>query len=182
MDLRRLSGLYHSPLIEASGVHTAKGRKEGVWVCMRLCMCACVCVCACMRVRTCLSRAHRLAVVCHKVANSLRRKCFNLMDYHDEEVELCLTMHQNSINIVSREHITSKVEIQGRGTGFPKKTQAGLFPRTIVDIQCAHAKRSRVGKHMSVEVRLSCWIQVKELHYTYRSMTIKHVGGTKLHT
>ena len=40
MDLRRLSGLYHSP-IKASGVHTAKGRKEGVYVC------ACVCVHVC---------------------------------------------------------------------------------------------------------------------------------------
>ena len=39
MHLRRLSGLYHSPLIEASGVHTAKGRKEGVCV---LCLCVCV--------------------------------------------------------------------------------------------------------------------------------------------
>ena len=39
MDLRRLFGLYHSPLIEASGVHTAKGIKEG--------RCVCVCVHAC---------------------------------------------------------------------------------------------------------------------------------------
>ena len=154
-----------------------------VCVCMHVCvLCVCVCVCVCMRVRTCLSRAHRLAVVCHKVANSLRRKCFTLMDYHYKEVELCLTMYQNCINIVSGEHITSKVEIQGRGTGFPKKTQTGLFPCTIADVQCAHAKRSRVGKHMSVEVRLGCRIQVKELHYTYRSMTIEHVGDTKLRT
>ena len=47
MDLRRLSGLYHSPLIEAGGVHTAKGRKEGRKVCMCVCVCVCVCVCIC---------------------------------------------------------------------------------------------------------------------------------------
>ena len=102
------------------------------------------------------------------------------MDNHYKEVELCLTMHQNGINIVSREDITSKVEIQGRGTGFPKKTERGLLPCIVADIQCAHAKGSRVDKHMSVEVRLSCRIQVKELHYTCRSMTIEHVGDTKL--
>ena len=48
MDLRRLSGLYHSPLIEASGVHTAKGRKEGVCVCVSVAMCVCVCVRVCV--------------------------------------------------------------------------------------------------------------------------------------
>ena len=43
MDLRRLSGLYHSPLIEASGVHTAI--KEG----RKVCVCACdVCVRVCV--------------------------------------------------------------------------------------------------------------------------------------
>ena len=34
MDLRRLSGLYHSPLIEARGVHTAKGGRRKVCVCV----------------------------------------------------------------------------------------------------------------------------------------------------
>ena len=34
MDSHRLSGLYHSPLIEASGVHTAKERKEKEDVCV----------------------------------------------------------------------------------------------------------------------------------------------------
>ena len=38
MDLRRFSGLYHF-LIEASGVHTAKGRKEGKKVFGSVCMC-----------------------------------------------------------------------------------------------------------------------------------------------
>ena len=60
MDLRRLSGLYHSPLIEASGVHIAKGRKEGVCVCVCVsclfvcagmyfhCVMHCACVCMCL--------------------------------------------------------------------------------------------------------------------------------------
>ena len=50
MDLRRLSGLYHSPLIEASGVHTAKGRK--------VCVCVCVCVC-------CIHRRHYAIAACY---------------------------------------------------------------------------------------------------------------------
>ena len=47
MDLRRLSGLYHSPpslrLVECTQLK--EGRKEGRKVCVCVCVCVYVCVC-----------------------------------------------------------------------------------------------------------------------------------------
>ena len=64
-------------------------------------------------------------------------------------------MHQDCINIISKEHITAKIKIQACSTGWPQETEVAFLPHSVIDVQRAHTKGCGVGQHMLVKLGLS---------------------------